>query len=115
MHRILSLLMTLMLCLTVLHTGETMAHGVAEAMEHHHADGQGDKQADHGRQVEAAETGPHADWLHHAHDATGHLLVVVPAISDLVKPPIQRGHVRLPAYFTHQSAYIRIDRPPRAA
>lgn len=115
MRRLLAILMILMLCLTVLHTGETMAHGVVEALEHHE-DGHGIPTSGHDRHVETPAHDQSVVWFHHAHDTTSHLLVVVPALSSLADMPVPpRGHAAVPAHFTRQHNYTRIDRPPRQA
>lgn len=113
MRRIIAIFMTLMLCLTVLHTGETMAHEMVEALEHHE-DGHGSPGADDHPHVEAPADGQHVGWFHHAHDTTSHLLVVVPVLASLADMPIPRGHAPVAAQFTQQHNYIRIDRPPRS-
>lgn len=115
MRRILAILMTLMLCLTVVHTGETMAHGIVEAIEHHH-DGDGGTDPEQHPHVEPPTHEPNVGWFHHAHDTTSHLMVVVPALAGLADLPVPpRGHAPVPDHFTRQHNHIRIDRPPRQA
>jgi hypothetical protein len=115
MRSLLAFLMTVMLCFTVFHTGETMAHGLVEKLEHHVGGSMDGDHAIHEKHVETDDSDQHIDRFHHAHDTVTHLLVVVPTQVQVTSPPLPRGHVPLPVSFTRQHSNIRIDRPPRRA